>query len=854
MLSISKMTMGQDGYYAALAQEDYYLEGGEPPGQWLGSGAQALGFSDKVNNIQFRELFAGRLKGNDLVQNAGSEKRCPGWDCTFSAPKSVSVAWSQAEGETAQEFRAAHLTAVEAALSYLEEHCGVTRRGHGGEKKENARLVFAAFEHGTSRAQDPQLHTHALLLNLAIREDGTTGTLDTRSLYSHKMTAGALYRAELSRQLEVRLGLESIETGTLFELKGVPKALCDEFSKRRKEIETRLRELGASGAVASAKLALLTRGHKHHESRENLSREWKKVGAIFHWSTEKLQELIGKIKARPEEERALYSRFCVIKAVEKITVSCSTFSEREVLRFAAEMAQGRGVGADRIIAECARYIDESPDIQRLGEIHGEIRFTTREILELEQDMMNRVERSRVPGAGTNAHEKTLFDAFEKRRTLTKEQAEAVRHICQSDGWISVITGDAGTGKTFMLDAAREVLEAEGYKVKGTALSGKAADGLQEGANIQSQTLASLLWEADKSKAMFDEGTARRDYNKWRNKHPLQDIPKFDTERAPRKFYENRIKAPLDAKTVLIVDEAGMVDTRQLAKVIELCEQSGAKLALVGDNKQLQAISLGGGFQGITSMLGSKRLRENFRQADPEAKQAVKSMGDGNAADSLEFYAQRGALTVSEDRHQAKTDLVEDWAKQGGIEKPQDNLILAGRNADIAALNREAQKRRAEGGFLGKKSIKIGSEEFHEGDRVLLTKNKKSLGVRNGNLGTVEKFSTLLGTLTMRLDNGERRTLSISSYDHVKLGYAVTTHKSQGMTAENTFILTDESMQDKELSYVQISRAKNETRLYTTREEAGDGLAELARKMQVSREKELAIQQQQRAKIAQYLTL
>lgn len=846
MLSIGKMSMGQDGYYATLAREDYYLKGGEPPGQWLGSGAEALRLSGQVDNERFKELFSGRFKGMDLVQNAGSEKRCPGWDCTFSAPKSVSVAWSQAEGTTAQEFRAAHLSAVEAAVSYLEDRCGWTRRGHAGEEMEKARLVFAAYEHGTSRAQDPQLHTHALLLNICLRTDGTTGALDTRALYSHKMAAGALYRAELSRQLEVRLGLESIEKGSMFELKGVPKALCDEFSKRRKEIEAKLEELGASGAVISAKLAISTRSHKQHDSRENLSAEWKKVGRLFQWSTEKLEALLGRIQPRPEQEVALYSHFCAVKAVEKLTQTRSTFSERDVVRLAADMAQGRGIGADRVTADCAQYLTGSPDIHRLGFIDGEIRYTTKEILELEQDMMRRVGRSRTEGQGTEVNVKALQDALKKHDQLNDEQQAAVRHICQSSGSISVITGDAGTGKTTMLKAAREAMEAAGYTVKGTALSGKAADGLQEGAKIKSQTLASLLWEVAKSNEMFDEGKARQNYKEWCNQHPLRNYPKFDPAKAARSFYENRIKAPLDAQTVLVVDEAGMVDTRQMAKLIEVCEKTGTKLTLVGDSKQLQAIELGGAFKGIAEVLGSKRLRENFRQVDPEAKKAVQNLGEGRAAESLDFYARKGALSVADDREKAKIELIDDWAKTGGLQKPQDYLIMAGKNVDVVALNREAQKKRAEEGLLGKASITLGGEKIHKGDRLLFTQNNKPLAVRNGNMGTVEKLSKILGTLTVRLDNGERRVISTSSYEHLKLGYAVTTYKGQGMTVENSFVLTDDTMQDKENSYVQISRAKLETRIYTTKEEAGPTLAKLAYTMQRSREKEMAVHQVQRA--------
>ena len=201
--------------------------------------------------------------------------------------------------------------------------------------------------------------------------------------------------------------------------------------------------------------------------------------------------------------------------------------------------------------------------------------------------------------------------------------------------------------------------------------------------------------------------------------------------------------------------------------------------------------------------------------------------------------------MTADRHLAKEKLIEDWAGRG-IERPNENLILAARNVDAVALNREAQARRLENGFLSEEKITVAGEELRSGDRIVFTRNNKSMGVKNGQLATVECLAPTLNTLTVQLDSGRSRTFSTGDYDSVKLGYAVTTHKAQGMTAQNAYILTDESMQDRELSYVQASRAKDSTRIYTTQVEAGEAMADLARRMEKSREKELAMAQAVRA--------
>ena len=207
MLSVSAMSGGQGVYYTALAREDYYLEGGEPPGLWTGHGAQVLGLLGEIDKEDFSKIFDGLdSRGRPLVQNAGHENRQAGWDLTFSAPKSVSVLWSLLPPEAGAIIRECQLEAVRKACQYLEDEAGWTRRGKAGAIREKASLIVGLFEHGTSRAGDPQLHTHALFMNLAVRHDGTTGTIESKPFYQHKMAAGALYRSELAAQLQQKLG------------------------------------------------------------------------------------------------------------------------------------------------------------------------------------------------------------------------------------------------------------------------------------------------------------------------------------------------------------------------------------------------------------------------------------------------------------------------------------------------------------------------------------------------------------------------------------------------------------------------------------------------------------------------
>ncbi|MEO2089563.1 MAG: MobF family relaxase, partial [Gemmataceae bacterium] len=296
MLSISAFSPDQGNYYIALARDDYYLNGGEPPGQWLGKGAEHLGLTEEVDKTVFKRLLRGFSPdgAQPLVQGAGGSRHQAGWDLTFTSPKSVSAIWSQADPVTRRAIQEAQTAAVREAVDYLQDAAALTRRGRGGQAREPTKLVVATFEHGTSRAQDPHLHTHCLVLNVGVREDGTTGTILSRPLYTHKLAAGAVYRAELANQLEKRLGVKLERKKSWFEVQGVPEALADEFSTRRGQIEQALADYGAFGAKAAAKFTLATRPTKGHQPRAELLPKWQDVGRQHGFTRENVGTLLGQ--------------------------------------------------------------------------------------------------------------------------------------------------------------------------------------------------------------------------------------------------------------------------------------------------------------------------------------------------------------------------------------------------------------------------------------------------------------------------------------------------------------------------------------------------------------------------------
>jgi len=784
---------GQGDYYLELAREDYYTKGGEPPGHWHGKGAKALGQKGQVTPDDLRSYLDGYSPDSKaaLVQNAGKEDRQAGWDLTFSAPKSVSVLWSQASPEIRKEIQAAQQEAVNKALSYLESEAGITRRGKGGGDKEQAGLVFATFEHGTSRAQDQQLHTHALLLNIGVREDGTTGSIESRGIFRHKMAAGAVYRAELSHQLETRLGLLSEKKKNWFELKGVSPELIDETSKRRKEVQAELSKSGYSGAKASKVATLNSRTVKEHVAREELFAKWQEAGRQFGFSEAEVNKLLGqKINRNIEGEKAQAFEL----SLNKVTARESHFTKRDLVRSMAEEAQGRGFGAKDIFSTTDKYLKDSPEIVRLGVFDGQERFSTKEIVELEKKTLLIVKSRK--DENLTVRESSVNASIAKRKNLSEEQTNAIRHITQKSGGVQIVSGMAGTGKSYMLEAARDAYENDGFTVIGAAPSGIAAKGLENSTGIKSTTIHKRL----------------------------ADLGRGDLA--------------LNERTVLIIDEAGMVGTRQMAKLVNEANSSKTKLILVGDEKQLQSVDAGGAFSAFSKELGRSELKTIRRQNDAWAREAVSDFAHGESKKALAEYAKRGLVTVSATPTEARDALISDWKKDGAA-NPDKNLILVGTNLDAKILNERAQALRYSGEHTAQIGLEANGYSFHAGDRILFTKNSSKYGVQNGSLGNVTEINAKTRSISAKLDDGRSVKIDLSKYEDIKLGYAVTTHKSQGSTFEKTYVLAGGPMQDRELSYVQASRAKGETRFYMDEQQAGKNLTEISRAMSKSHQKSFA---------------
>lgn len=573
---LSMAALKSERYYLDLAREDYYLKGGEPPGVWLGAGAARFGLSGKVDNAHFQSLYRGFSPdgSNPLAGNARRATHHPGWDLTFSAPKSVSVLWSQLGPERKQAIQEAHLAAVSSAIQYLEARASFTKRGGGGVQIERVMgLVVAAFEHGTSRAQDPQLHTHCITFNVAPRADGTTGTLVGRALFRAKMAAGALYRAELAHRLHAEFGLAIQPTSSAFELGGVPEELVRRFSSRRTEILQAMSRLGLSGAQSAAKLNLTTRTVKAHIARELLFEDWQRTGASCGFTWAEVDRLFHLSVHRVPELGADFYR----AIVDTLTARRSFFRETDFVRLAAVEALRAGHLARDMAPGCAEFLRNAQDVIRLGEFGGVDFFSTvtaRATAEalLAESILGR--QARRPGLRSDVVQRAIQSVeLASGRGLSPAGRLAVLDLTRSSESVRQASGVATDEWARVIRAASIAFEKRGHVVVTILPFAAEAKARQTKTGNPAFGVRGFL-SAVRTKGAVE--SFRIALSKDRGFHPLRGLLR----------HAEAIRNPwlrLNRRTVVVLESPEQIATSHLLAITQAVRAAGATLLVMGDS-------------------------------------------------------------------------------------------------------------------------------------------------------------------------------------------------------------------------------------------------------------------------------
>ena len=753
---------------------EYYTAGEEPDGTWFNpKGLFALEDGVKVDSGQFQRLYNGFEPDgtHKLVQRAGNPDRSPGVDMTFSVDKSVSALWAITDPGMRERIEAMAVTAARAALEdSVLKYCSYTRVAEKGViRPVEADLMGATFVHGTSRENDPQLHVHCTIFNLArTREDGKWRAHHQYPVYSWKKAAGALFRAYMAWDLQQSLGVRMQQYGPNAEftrIEGVPEDLQSFWSKRRKAIVARAGELGIPSLGNASRMAgvnKLTRAGKSHDNDPEVRHSrWQDEAEEFAERESLIESVIGhKVKVSREAIRELTDRLDDLPA--HLAREEAIFRRPDMLEAAANAAaglMGREAGWTAI-----ERLRRNPEIERLepkkptaesraGMVHTEV-YSTRHNLGLEQavrDMAEVMAAETGHGLSAQAVQDKVETLLEQGYPLSQEQSLAIRHATARGGRVAVIEGAAGSGKTTTLRPITDLHKEHGYEIVPTAVAWRTAVALGDDCDARPYCVDKLLKLAAKG------------------------------------------QVEIGRKTLIVVDEAGMLSTRQAHHILQLSERHGAKVVFAGDTRQQQPVEAGPGLRLIRDVAGSVRVdrirrqkadledvlvhvhgetpeRARFRAdlTPPEERDAIladyeavdrkpvftpwqvsvsEALRDGDAEQAIEAWRVRGRLHLCYDEEKTLTRLVDDWVRHVKAEPGKSTVVLARTRAEARALSWLMRERVLAGRTDIKRAvIEVSRDldgrvteplEIAVGDRLRIGATRWEKQLFNGTVVTVE---------------------------------------------------------------------------------------------------------------------
>ena len=693
---------------------EYYTAGEEPDGVWFNPrGLLGLANGGKVDSGDFQRLYNGFAPDGStrLTRNAGSESRAPGVDMTFSADKSVSALWAMADPDLRGEIERAHNDAARVALEEtVFRYCAYTRiRDREGRIRVlPADISVAMFQHGTSRENDPQLHTHCVIFNVArTHEDGKWRAMHQYPVYSWAKAAGALYRHALAWNLRERLGIRIEQYGPnngFTRIEGMPEDLQVFWSKRRKTIVAKAGELGIPSLGNASRMAgvnKLTRAGKSHDNDPEVRHSrWMGEAEGFVEREALIAAVTGNdVEIGPEAIRELTDRLDDLPA--HLAREEAVFRRPDMVEVAANAAAGL-IGPEALKTSIER-LRRNPEIERLdpkkptaesraGMVHTEI-YSTRHNLGLEQAVKN-MTAAMATDTGHGLPEEAVKEKVETLLAdgypLSQEQSLAIRHATIKGGRVAVIEGAAGSGKTTTLRPITDLHKEHGYEIVPTAVAWRTAVALGDDCDARAYCVDKLLKLAAKE------------------------------------------QVEIGPKTLIVVDEAGMLSTRQAHHILQLSERRGAKVVFAGDTRQQQPVEAGPGLRLIRDVAGSVRVDRIRRQkadledvlvhvhketpeqarfraglTNPQERDAIladyeamdrkpvftpwqvavsEALRDGEAEKAIEAWHVRNRLHLCHDEEKTLTRLVDDWERHVRARPGTSTVVLARTKAEGRALS------------------------------------------------------------------------------------------------------------------------------------------------------------------------
>lgn len=884
MLSIHGLTSVDQAKSYYEKDGDYYTQdGAKSYSEFGGKGAETLGIAGKsVDSQLFENLLKGTINKETQLgrpDGEGGIKHKPGWDFTFSAPKSVSTMALVKDGD--ERLIEVHELANKEAMSFLEKNYVRSRETISGKTSEitTDNLIYASFRHETSRALDPQLHTHNVIMNGTITENGEWRSIESKKLYEAKMLSGLVYRSSLAKMVKA-LGYEIEITDRkkgFFEIKAVPEYVRDAQSKRRKEIKEAAKERGITSQKGFEKANVMTRSSKKKADREELREYWKSEVSSLGFEPNEIiehakanQESKNHDKTSPEKEIEDNIRF----AYRSLATNEALFNEEELLK--KVLSLGEGYEVDEIKSGISDLVNKEELIVQ-SKSNNFRTFTTPHAIKVEQDIVHKMmvqQHKHLPALSDKAIQEKINKVRENsdRGGFTKGQEAGFRHIFKTKDGISGIQGLPGVGKTFLLRSAREIAEENKINIIGFAPTGSAAETMFTDSGIPAKTVDGFIFEA------------QRQLNKGKPIH--------------------------DPGAIWVMDESSLANAENVNKLFDIARKAEAKLVLLGDKKQLGAVEWGKPFSMLQAFgMRTEEVNDIVRQKEgTPLREAILEASRGEFGKSLNTL---GDSVVESDN--PLDNLISDVEKYSEKEL-KETLIIIPKNAERSIVMEQSRKRRQELGLVEKAAnqqhgfiahrnanlnkveltdarsyeagqivefqqdvpqyeIKAGSffrvtkylltdegdsriklfnketnrtitidpgnlvSDHHDsklmvgvyqeqditlakGDEIRWTKSRKDLGLLNGDSGVITEINENIAKIDF--GEGKLKELDLTKHKDFDYNYAVTAFTSQGKTYKQSAMLADSNddfLVNQQSFFVGISRAEKRALVYTDQRKA-----------------------------------
>jgi conjugative relaxase-like TrwC/TraI family protein len=870
MLRISKaLSASQAQTYHAREftspDQSYWSRGQEVPGEWQGQLAEKLGLSGSVGTEEFTRLSEGQhpLTGDQLVQhrqayeyqNADGKTiksvgHRAGWDATFSAPKSISVT-ALVGGD--DRIREAHRQAVTIALTELERYTQA-RIGGNNPAETTGQFIAAKFEHDTARPVDgyaaPQLHTHTVIFNVTERDDGQTRALQERGLFDSQQFATAIYQSELTYRLR-NLGYE-IDAGRSGapEIKGYTQEYLDASSQRSQQIRERMQQSGFHGHEAAEIAAHSTRDKKLIQSPTEVLAAHRQLAAEFGNQADRIvaearARSQGQVAERVPETMRRVAQESITFARDRSFEREAVTDERDLFRDALRRGMSETTFAEVRASFAARVA--SGEFQILpGQKHDTgRRFTTAATIRAEREVMGRMAQGQNQASPIMSIQDAVALA-ETRQELNSAQRAAIEQILTSRNTVQGLQGFAGVGKTVSLSAVRRGAEQRGYVVEGFAPTSRAAHQLRD-AGIDADTLQGFLArsaqpDASRHLYMVDESSLAstkqmRDFLQKlgpadrvlligdTRQHQGVDAGKPFEQLVQAGMQTARLDQIVRQKDPELLRAVEHLSRGEVAESIALLEQQGRITEIADSQRRIAAIARSYAASPTNTIVVSPD-NASRREINQAVRAELQTLGAVQTDDhALRVLAPRSDMTGADRTWSARYDVgdilrYQRGSKDLGIEKqsyaqvvatqPKDNLLTV-KKPDGEHVTYNPTRLR---GISAYREIE---REFAVGDRLAFTAPNRKLGVANRDLGTVEQVDSD-GHLTVRMDNGKAVAFDANQMRHFDHGYAVTSHSSQGITAERVLVNVDTNAHPElintRFAYVSASRASHDAQVYT----------------------------------------